>query len=216
MTVLFILTIENYALSLVFWSANGTFQAMGWTPLTGAMGRWALDRGAPRVIASFGSCFVAGTALTFALGGFIVQQGGVETVFMAAAVVLIPVGVAWWIGVSDPIEPSSDANRRGGSITRALGLLPPAVAIGAAYVALVVWTPAFFVEVHNKGGRTFRTTLRGHAAHRHRSNHRTGALVAILRRSGFRLKRRPGAGSHRSGAGDGQPGLGSSVRIRHR
>ena len=150
MNVLFILTIHNFALSLVFWSANGIFQAMGWTPLMGAIGRWVSVKGAGRIISSFGSCFVAGTALTFALGGFIVERGGVESVFIAAATVLIPVGIAWWIGVRDPIRPSSSANRPGGSITRALGLLPPAVALGAAYVALVVWTPAYFVEVHNQ------------------------------------------------------------------
>lgn len=150
MNVLFILFIENFALSLVVWSANGIFQAMGWTPLIGAVGRWASEKGAGRVIASFGSSFVAGAALTFAVGGFMVEQGGVETAFVAAAIVLIPVGIAWWIGVRDPIQPSSDVNRWGGSITRALGLLPPAVAIGAAYVALVVWTPAYFVEVHNE------------------------------------------------------------------
>ncbi len=150
MNVLFILTIHNFALSLVFWSANGIFQAMGWTPIMGAIGRWVSVKGAGRIISSFGSSFVAGTALTFALGGFIVEQGGVVAVFMAAATVLIPAGVAWWIGVRDPIQPSSRANRPRASITRALGLLPPAVALGAAFVALVVWTPAYFVEVHHQ------------------------------------------------------------------
>ena len=150
MNVLFILFIENFTLSLVFWSANGIFQAMGWTPLIGGIGRWAADRGAARVIASFGSCFVAGTAITFALGGLIIERGRVEAVFVAAAAVLIPVGIAWWIGVSDPMESSSDTENAGGSTIRALGLLPPAAAIGAAYVALVVWTPAYFVEVHNE------------------------------------------------------------------
>ena len=150
MNVLFILTIHNFALSLAFWSANGIFQAMGWTPIMGAIGRWVSVKGAGRIISSFGSSFVAGTALTFALGGFIVEQGGVVAVFMAAATVLIPAGVAWWIGVRDPIQPSSSANRPRASITRALGLLPPAVALGAAFVALVVWTPAYFVEVHHQ------------------------------------------------------------------
>ncbi len=150
MNVLFILFVENFALSLVFWSANGIFQAMGWTPLIGAVGRWASGKGAARVIASFGSCFVAGTALTFALGGLIVERAGVATVFIAAAAVLTPVGIAWWIGVRDPIEPVSGTHRRTGSIVRALGLLPPAAAIGVAYVALVVWTPTYFVEVHNE------------------------------------------------------------------
>ncbi len=148
--VLFILTIHNFALSLVFWSANGIFQAMGWTPLIGAVGRWAQTKGAGRVIASFGSCFVAGTALTFAIGGFIVERGGVETLFIAAAAVLIPVGVAWWIGVRDPVEASPAGASSAGSIARSLWLLPAAVAIGAAYVALIVWTPAYFVEVHNE------------------------------------------------------------------
>ena len=150
MNVLFILTIHNFALSLAFWSANGIFQAMGWTPIMGAIGRWVSVKGAGRVISSFGSSFVAGTALTFALGGFIVEQGGVVAVFMAAATVLIPAGVAWWIGVRDPIQPSSSANRPRASIARALGLLPPAVSLGAAFVALVVWTPAYFVEVHHQ------------------------------------------------------------------
>ena len=150
MNVLFILSIHNFALALVFWSANGVFQAMGWTPLIGAVGRWVETKGAGRVIASFGSCFVAGTALTFAIGGFIVERGGVETLFMAAAAVLIPVGIAWWIGAQDPVEPSPVDEQAGGSIVRSLWLLPPAVAIGAAYVALIVWTPAYFVEVHNE------------------------------------------------------------------
>ncbi len=96
----------------------------------GAIGRWVSEKGAGREIASFGSCFVAGTAVTFALGGFIVERGGVEAVFIAAATVLIPAGVAWWIGVRDPIQPSSSANRPRGSIIRALGLLPPAVHLG--------------------------------------------------------------------------------------
>ena len=150
MNILFILFIDNLALSLVVWSANGIFQAMGWTPLIGAVGRWASDKGAGRVTASFGSCFVAGTALTFALGGLIIERGGVEAVFVTAATVLVPVGIAWWIGVRDPMESSSDTENVGGSTIRALGLLPPAAAIGAAYVALVVWTPAYFVEVHNE------------------------------------------------------------------
>ena len=148
--VLFILSIQNFALSLVFWSANGMFQAMGWTPLIGAVGRWVQDKGSGRVIASFGSCFVAGTALTFAIGGFIVERNGVEALFMAAAAVLIPVGIAWWIGARDPIKASPVAEPSDGSIVRSLWLLPAAVAIGAAYVALIVWTPTYFVEVHNE------------------------------------------------------------------
>ncbi len=76
MNILFILTIRNFALSLIFWSANGIFQATGWRPLIGAVGRWVQEKGAGRVIASFGSCFVAGTALTFAIGGFLVERAG--------------------------------------------------------------------------------------------------------------------------------------------
>ncbi|MCE2526763.1 MAG: MFS transporter [Actinomycetia bacterium] len=150
MNVLFILTIQNFTLSLVFWSANGIFQAMGWTPLIGAVGRWVDERGAGRVIASFGSCFVAGTALTFAIGGFLVERTGVETLFLAAAAVLVPVGIAWWIGARDPVKATPASEQTGGPILRSLGALPPAVAIGAAYVALIVWTPAYFVEVHNE------------------------------------------------------------------
>ena len=99
-------------------------------------------------MASFGSCFVAGTALTFAVGGFIVERGGVEAAFFAAAAVLVPVGVAWWIGVRDPVPADSVREPWAGSVAKVLWLLPPAAALGVAYVALIVWTPAYFVEVH--------------------------------------------------------------------
>lgn len=148
MNVLFILSSGHFTLALLIWSANGVFQAMGWTPLVGGLGRWVPEDKAGRVIASFGSCFAAGTALTFAIGGFIVERGGVEAVFIAAAAVLVPVGVAWWIGVRDPIVGSPVDELPGGPITRVLWLLPPAAAIGVAYVALIVWTPSYFAEVH--------------------------------------------------------------------
>lgn len=146
--VLFVLLSGNFALSLVIWSANGVFQAMGWTPLAGGLGRWVSEERAGRVIASFGSCFVAGTALTFAVGGLIVERAGVEAVFLAAAAVLVPIGVVWWIGVRDPVPVKTSDDPSGGPVTRVLWLLPPSAAIGVAYVALIVWTPAYFVEEH--------------------------------------------------------------------
>ena len=104
---------------------------------------------------------------------------------MAAGIVLIPAGVAWWIGVRDPIQPSSSANRPRASIARALGLLPPAVALGAAFVALVVWTPAYFVEVHNQAvGRSGLLSAAMPAI-------AIGAILAIGR--WFRHSRGPGA-----------------------
>ena len=138
----------DFRLALVIWSANGIFQAMGWTPLMGALGRWVEAGRSARVIASFGSCFVAGTAITFAVGGFIIERGGVDAVFLAAFLVLVPIGIVWWIGVRDPVHQASPFGRASGSMTAAIWLLPPAAAIGVAYVALIVWTPAYFVEVH--------------------------------------------------------------------
>ena len=148
MNVLFVVSSGSFVPALIVWSANGLFQAMGWTPLVGALGRWVPEERAGRVMASFGSCFAAGSALTFALGGFIVERGGAAAVFIAAAAVLVPVGVVWWIGVRDPIAEPPDSERPRGAAGRLLGLLPPAAAIGAAYVALLVWTPSYFVEVH--------------------------------------------------------------------
>lgn len=138
----------DFRLALVIWSANGVFQAMGWTPLAGALGRWVEAGRSARVIASFGSCFVAGTALTFAVGGFIIERGGVDAVFLAAFLVLVPVGVVWWIGVRDRVPEASPADRAAGSVAAAIRLVPPAAALGVAYVALIVWTPTYFVEVH--------------------------------------------------------------------
>ena len=144
----FVLGSGDFRLALVIWSANGIFQAMGWTPLVGALGRWVEAGRSARVIASFGSCFVAGTALTFAVGGFIIERGGVDAVFVSAFLVLVPVGIAWWIGVRDRVPEASPVGRTSGSMAAAIWLLPPAAAIGVVYVALIVWTPAYFVEVH--------------------------------------------------------------------
>jgi len=148
MNVLFVVLSDHFAAALVVWSANGVFQAMGWTPLAGGLGRWVSEQRAPRVIASFGSCFVAGTALTFAIGGLIVDRAGVDAVFLAACAVLVPIGVVWWIGVRDPVTLEKKDEGATGSITRVLWLLPPSAAIGVPYVALIVWTPAYFVQVH--------------------------------------------------------------------
>ncbi|MDE0375840.1 MAG: MFS transporter [bacterium] len=144
----FVLGSGDFRWALVIWSANGVFQAMGWTPLAGALGRWVEAGRSARVIASFGSCFVAGTALTFAVGGLIIERGGVDAVFLAAFLVLVPIGVVWWIGVRDRVPEASPADRAAGSVAAAIRLLPPAAALGVAYVALIVWTPTYFVDVH--------------------------------------------------------------------
>jgi len=144
----FVLGSGDFRWALVIWSANGVFQAMGWTPLAGALGRWVEASRSARVIASFGSCFVAGTAVTFAASGFIIERGGVDAVFLAAFLVLVPVGVVWWIGVRDRVPEASRADRASGSVWAAIRLVPPAVALGVAYVALIVWTPTYFVDVH--------------------------------------------------------------------
>ncbi len=148
MNLLFVVVSGSFMASLVVWSINGVFQAMGWTPLAGGLGRWVSDERAARVIASFGSCFVAGTALTFAIGGLIVDRAGVDAVFLAAAGVLTPLGIIWWIGVRDPVTRVEETRPERGSMGRTLWLLPTAAAIGIPYVALIVWTPAYFVEVH--------------------------------------------------------------------
>ncbi len=148
MNMLFAVLSSHFTAALIVWSANGVFQAMGWTPLAGRLDRWISERNAARVIASFGSCFVAGTALTFALGGLLVERVGVDSVFVGAAVVLIPLGAAWWIGVRDPVDVRSVNRPSFESIGRVLWLLPPATAIGVPYVALIVWTPSYFVDVH--------------------------------------------------------------------
>ena len=155
----------SFGPALAAWSANGVFQAMGWTPLLGALRRWVPPERASRVIASFGSCFVAGTALALALGGVIAERAGAQRVFLAAAAVLIPLGLAWWAAVRDPVEkprPARGGEGMGPGARRAVPLLVPAAAIGAAFVALVVWTPAYFARVHGL------------------SESRAGALSAVL------------------------------------
>ena len=153
----------SFAPALAAWSANGVFQAMGWTPLLGALRRWVPPERASRVIASFGSCFVAGTALALALGGVIAERAGAQRVFLAAAAVLIPLGLAWWAAVRDPVgKPSPVRPGAGAGMRRAAPLLVPAAAVGAAFVALVVWTPAYFAQAHGL------------------SESRAGALSAVL------------------------------------
>ncbi len=147
MNLLFI-SADSFGMALAAWSANGVFQSLGWAPLLGGIGRWVPEDVSDRVRAAFGSCFVAGTAITFALGAVLVDLFGIEILFTGAAMVLVPVGVIWWLAVRDVV--SNEVVRSGDKepLGPVLWLLPPSAAIGAAYVALLVWTPSYFVNVH--------------------------------------------------------------------
>lgn len=147
MNLVFVAT-DSFEIALVAWSANGLFQAMGWSPLLGGIGRWVPEKDSGRILGAFGSCFVAGTAITFALGGVLVDRFGTDILFTGAAAVLIPVGLWWLAAVRDTVTVDVARTAGDGSIRRLLWLLPTGSAIGVAYVALIVWTPAYFVGVH--------------------------------------------------------------------
>lgn len=148
MNILFVVS-NSFVLAMVAWTLNGVFQGIGWPPLIAGVSRWVTGVKASQVSAAFGTSYVAGTVLALALGGVLVAWGGISTLFFAAGIFLIAVGIAWWIGIRDPMPERAPRKAAEGSMNTALWLLPPAALAGVAWMTLAIWTPAYLIEVHD-------------------------------------------------------------------
>ncbi len=82
---------------ILIWGLNGFFQAMGWAPTVKTVANWFPPKLRGRVGGIMGSSYQIGSAVSWALAGFIVGGFGWRWVFWIPAVIFIISGLHWFI-----------------------------------------------------------------------------------------------------------------------
>lgn len=157
---------STWLLLLVLWTINGYFQATGWGPVLRTLANWLDADQRRRVSGMFGSCFVAGNAITWLLTGWLVARFNWRIAFWGPALLLVVVAVVWYSVVRDtpveagmaPVAESTEPEhalpvgasllaglRR--SLTRFWPLVIAAICLGFCLAALMIWMPTYYVEV---------------------------------------------------------------------
>lgn len=144
-------SIDSLWALVALWCLNGFAQACGWAPGLKIVASVLDSQRASRVAAIYGTSFVVGTSVSWALAGILVDNVSLRSAFVVPGIILTAVGVVWLIfggGIesrslrgeaADPVHIASSVSLR---------LFGAAAAIGFAYVAFLVWTPTYFTEVN--------------------------------------------------------------------
>ncbi len=156
---------DSLWLLVAFWSLNGFAQSAGWTPLIKMVASLLDERQASEIAGVFGTSFVVGTSLAWTLGGVLAQSVSVDSAFVVPGAILSVVGGGWILAAPKINALTGDAQRlrpatgqvtsRGRasadaslSWTGGSRLFVVAATMGFGYIALLVWTPIYFSDVH--------------------------------------------------------------------
>jgi sugar phosphate permease len=82
---------------ILIWGLNGLFQSMGWSSSVKTIANWFPVRMRTRRAGFLGTSYQIGSALSFALAGFIVGLLGWRWAFWVPAIICILVGLHWAI-----------------------------------------------------------------------------------------------------------------------
>jgi len=97
-------------LVVVFWGANGFFQAMGWTPMVRIMAHWFSSKNRGKVMGFMGTCYQFGAAFSWFLAFFIVTYyaqkmgGDWRVAFLVPAGLFAVVGVIFFVFIRNAPE----------------------------------------------------------------------------------------------------------------
>ena len=97
-------------LLVLFWGANGFFQAMGWSPMVRVMAHWFPTSRRGKVMGLMGTCYQFGAAaaslLALFLTGYYAQKMGGDwrSVFLVPAALLAAIGVVFFVLIRDRPE----------------------------------------------------------------------------------------------------------------
>ncbi len=151
-------------LLLLAWSANGFFQALGWAPILKLLANWHSPEERHRISGPFATSFVAGSAATLLLAGWLAGAYGWRWAFWLPGALMAGLALVWFFAVRDapnsvghqptsneePAPPSSAANPLGA--LRTFWPLALASAFGGFLLfGLVVWTPSLLVDTLQLG-----------------------------------------------------------------
>lgn len=156
---------SGWGLLFILWSINGFFQATGWGPILRTLANWLTPVQRRKISGVFGSCFVAGNAVTFLLTGWLVASFGWRSAFWIPALLLALVAVGWVLTVRDTpelagytaVNPPPPINDQETWSTILAGLLHSfrqfwllglaALFLGFCLVSVALWIPSYYVEV---------------------------------------------------------------------
>jgi len=98
------------SLVVIFWGANGFFQAMGWTPMVRIMAHWFSSKNRGKVMGLMGTCYQFGAAFSWFLAFFIVTYyaqkmgGNWRVAFLVPAALFAAVGVIFLVYIRNTPE----------------------------------------------------------------------------------------------------------------
>ena len=159
-------SLSQLPLLILVWAINGYFQATGWGPVLRTLANWLTPVQRTRVSVIFGSCFVAGNALTWLLTGWLVANFGWRTAFWIPASLMTMIALGWYLLARDkpepdgPLAPIPDSpaaplnwmlliNDLFISLRRYWQLVAASIFFGFTFVSLIVWLPTYYVEVRH-------------------------------------------------------------------
>jgi len=97
-------------LVVIFWGANGFFQAMGWTPMVRIMAHWFSSENRGKVMGFMGTCYQFGAAFSWFLAFFIVTYyvqkmgGDWRVAFLVPAGLFAMVGIIFFVFIRNAPE----------------------------------------------------------------------------------------------------------------
>ena len=95
---------------VIFWGANGFFQAMGWSPMVRIMAHWFSSKNRGKVMGFMGTCYQFGAAFSWFLAFFIVTYyaqkmgGDWRIAFLVPAGLFAIVGVIFFVYIRNAPE----------------------------------------------------------------------------------------------------------------
>lgn len=149
---------------LLVWTANGFFQALGWAPILRLLANWHDPAARRRLSGPFATSFVAGSAATLVLTGWLAGAYGWRWAFWLPAALMGLLALAWYLGVRDapaevglepPSRPAETSREPAPNPLRAFVAYGPVTLAsglgGFLLFALVVWTPSLLVDTLGLG-----------------------------------------------------------------
>jgi MFS transporter, OPA family, glycerol-3-phosphate transporter len=149
---------------ILFWGANGFFQAMGWAPMVRMMAHWYPDRHRGNIMGVLGTCYQFGAAfatlLSLFLTGYYVSQfqGDWRMVFLVPAVLFALVGVGFYLTVRNrpedielpPVNPDEESPHAASSGARGLLLYNVLRTLTNPFLWIVA-ASFFFLDINRYG-----------------------------------------------------------------
>jgi sugar phosphate permease len=152
---------------ILLWGLNGFFQSMGWSPIVKTVASWFPRENRGRAAGILATAYIAGSALSWLLAGYILKSFDWRWVFIAPAFITIAVAFYWHTKIKNTCEEAGfppveicedDAPNEPKKLRANIKFILRSKQIWLAAFSLfglnivrygfLDWAPTFFFEVH--------------------------------------------------------------------